>query len=371
VAYCGIASHAVTTAGGDRRKNFRQQGRSASGSNEPPVAPSSDSFADELAAAFRRHRPQGSARWNFSAAFTRLEERFGSRPAAPDLGNGAVPESEGAVGGANGTGAPAGARGLLHRLADRYVTGRLQPWIAEQVGASPDRATEDALADERKAVAEGFDAVIEALRFLGARVEQLEEAVARRSAPVDAVGALAPTPTGSWARPVADWLVALSPEGPVLHGECGGGELVVALAAGGIDAKGVEPRGDIAWQAADQGAPVVVGELPDLLGGQPPGSLGGLVLSGVVDRLPIDELVALVEVSGARLADGAPVVVVGTNPEAAAGWDAAARDLLPGRPLHAETWELLLARAGFVDVGRLELGSDGGPVYVVTARRPS
>jgi hypothetical protein len=213
--------------------------------------------------------------------------------------------------------------------------------------------------------------VIEALRFLGARVEWLEDAVARRSTPVDAVGALAPTPPVSWVRPVTDWLVALGPDSPVLHGECGDGELVVALAAAGIDASGVEPRGDTAWQAADQGAPVVVGELPDLLGAQPPGSLGGLVLSGVVDRLAIDELVALVEVSATRLADGAPVVVVGTSPEVVSGWDAVARDLLPGRPLHPETWGLLLARAGFVDVGRLEGGSDGGPVYVVTARRPS
>ncbi|HUA96065.1 MAG TPA: hypothetical protein VMB82_11135, partial [Acidimicrobiales bacterium] len=206
---------------------------------------------------------------------------------------------------------------------------------------------------------------------LGARVEQLEDAVARRSTPVDAVGALAPTPTGSWVHPVADWLVDLGPDGPVLHGECGGGELVVALAAAGIDARGVEPRGDTAWQAADQGVPVVVGELPDLLAVQAPGSLGGLVLSGVVDRVPIEELVALVEVSAARLAEGAPVVVVGTSPEAAAGWDPAARDLLPGRPLHPETWELLLARAGFVDVGRLGAGFEPGPVYVVTARRPS
>jgi hypothetical protein len=93
----------------------------------------------------------------------------------------------------------------------------------------------------------------------------------------------------------------------------------------------------------------------------------------VVDRLPVEELVALVETAVERLAAGAPLVVVGTRPETADGWDPVARDLLPGRPLHPETWEVLLARAGFVEVGRLEPlpGGSATLAYVVTARCPS
>ncbi len=373
----------MTPEGWDLGKDRPERERPPTGSAASPdaVLSSSSSFAEELAAAFRRHRPQGSARWNFSVAFTRLEERFRPRPPPSGRGPGAgvgVTDDAGGDGGTAGNGTAAaggdgGARSLLHRLADRYVTGRLQPWIAEQAEVSADRATKEALATELQGVADGFDDLIEALRFLSARVERLEDAGRRRRSPVAAVGALAASPPGGWAGPVAAWLGSARPEGPVLHGECGDGELVEALVASGIEAKGAEPRGDVAWRAADRGVPVVVGEVPDLLALQPAGSLGGLVLSGVVDRLPVEELAALVGTAAERLAAGAPLVVVGTSPEDAAGWDPVARDLLPGRPLRPETWEVLLARAGFVEVGRLEPGPghDEPRAYVVTARHPS
>lgn len=362
----------MTTGEGDPgQSRFEEEG--ATGPAGPPAP--GGGFGSELAAAFRRHRPQNSARWNFSVAFTRLEERYGPRPPASGLRSGdgeAGPGREGGAG-AEGSAGREPVRSLLHRLADRYVTGRLQPWVAEQAEATASRVTDEALVRERRSTADGFDATVEALRFLGARVEQLEDAAGRRNAPVDAVAALVVPPPAEWTGPVVDWLLAARPPGVVLHGECGEGELVEALAGAGIEARGVEPRGDAAWRAADGGARVEVGEVPDLLRSQPAGSLGGLVLSGVVDRAPIDDLVALVEVSAARLNGGAPLVVVGTRPEAAAGWDAVARDLLPGRPLHPETWELLLARAGFVDVGRLDTGPAGGDVatYAVRAHRPS
>lgn len=369
----------MTAAGGDPDRSHFENGGIAE-SADPLSAATSSGFAGELAAAFRRLRPQGSARWNFSAAFARLEERFGSRQAVSGSPPGAEVDATAAPNGtAEGTpdstvgGEP--GRSPLHRLADRYLIGRLRPWVTDQAVAAASRATRETLADERRTTADGFDAAIEAFRFLGARVEQLEDAAVRRSAPVDAVASLAVQPQlGAWTGPVIAWLIETGASGVVLHGECGDGELVGAMVEAGIEARGMEPRGDIAWLAADRGARVEVGEVPDLLRSQPPGSLGGLVLSGVVDRVPVDDLVALVSTSVSLLAPGAGLVVVGTRADAAAtGWDAVARDLLPGRPLHAETWELLLARAGFVDVGRLTPGPGGDdlPTYAVRARKSS
>lgn len=348
------------------------------GSAPRPVATPGAGFASALAAAFRRHRPQGSTRWNFSAAFTRLEERFGTAAPGPHAGAGGAGEAEGlpeaAPGDApGGAGAP-GTRSTLHRLADRYVTARVQPWIEEIAATAARRATEEALAREDRSVREGFGTTVEAFRFLGARVEALEDASARRRSPVDAVWALAPPPpTAAWAAPVLGWLRGSPPPGTVLHGECGDGGLVRALVDGGVEARGAEPRGAAAWRAAAQGVAVEVGEVGDALRPLATGSLGGLVLSGIVDRAPLDDLVALVALATDRLAPGAPLVVLGTAPAAAAsGWAAVARDLLPGRPLHPETWELLLGRAGYLGVGRLE-PADGTPTdtFAVGARRPS
>ena len=91
-----------------------------------------------------------------------------------------------------------------------------------------------------------------------------------------------------------------------------------------------------------------------------PASLGGLVLSGVVDRLPLHALVALLARARIALQPGAPIVVVASDPEQQGTWSGVvAQDLVGPRPLHAQTWELLLQRAGFVAVAPLDAS---GPV---------
>ncbi|HEY2214294.1 MAG TPA: hypothetical protein VGH31_04495, partial [Acidimicrobiales bacterium] len=78
--------------------------------------------------------------------------------------------------------------------------------------------------------------------------------------------------------------------------------------------------------------------------------LGGLVLSGVVDRVPVHVLVSLLAQAERALMAGAPVVVIATDPEAAS-WSDTTSDLVDARPLHASTWESLLGQAGFVEGG--------------------
>jgi len=368
------------------------------GAKGPPA-----SFLAELAAAFSRRAPQGTARWNFSDAFTRLEKRFGAVTPGSVAPGAVTPGSvtpRAATAGSVTPGSPAApapvpgtrtqaveqSHSMLHRLGDRYVAERLRPWIEELAAAATERALEEGLGRIEGDLAGGFDATVEAFRFLGARVEAIEDLATREREPIDAVAWLAPPPAlGEWSGPVADWIADSHPAGEVVHGECGEGELTVAIAEAGLTVRGAEPRGAVAWRAAERGVDVYIGHVSELISSMATGSLGGLVLSGVVDRAPLGELVGLLDLATGRLAPGAPLVVVSTLPEAAArGWDAVARDLLPGRPLHPETWDLLLLRAGYVEVGRLvpdpagrggdrESGRAGAgrETYAVKGRRPS
>jgi hypothetical protein len=227
--------------------------------------------------------------------------------------------------------------------------------------------------DEQTELAQAMAQVVEAFRFLSARVRTLEERLARQDQPVDGAAWLAPAQElGPWVEPVAAHLAGVRASGEVVHGDCGEGQLLEALAAAGLTARGVEPRGAVALGALERGCSVALVEVAEDLAARPAASLGGLVLSGVVDRLPLHALVALLDQARRVLSLGAPLVVVASDPERAkTRWDTVARDILQPRPLHAETWELLLHRAGFVAVGPLD-GSDGADIrFGLSATTPT
>jgi SAM-dependent methyltransferase len=139
--------------------------------------------------------------------------------------------------------------------------------------------------------------------------------------------------------------------GRVLHAECGSGALLAALGQAGVDAYGIDPGTVAADQAARAGLDVRRDDVLGHLGSLGMDSLGGLVLSGMVDRSSMAERRRLLQLAEPVLRPGAVVAVVGIAPEA---WERTAgpvvADLAPGRPLHAETWAHLLGSAGFADV---------------------
>ena len=114
---------------------------------------------------------------------------------------------------------------------------------------------------------------------------------------------------GPWVEPVAAHVRADTPGGDVVHADCGEGDLLDALAGAGVPAHGVEPRGAVALDALERGWAVTIGEASEHLAGRPAGSVGGIVLSGVVDRLPLHALVSLLGQCTRTLARGAPLVV--------------------------------------------------------------
>ena len=85
--------------------------------------------------------------------------------------------------------------------------------------------------------------VVEAFRFLSARVETLEARLAAQDRPVDGAAWLVPArELGSLAGPVAAHVLARTPGGVIIHADCGEGELLRMLHERGAEARGVEPR---------------------------------------------------------------------------------------------------------------------------------
>jgi hypothetical protein len=290
--------------------------------------------------AFQRLQPQGSDRWNFLAAFTHLGDRYG--PYQP------------------------GASGLSELLGSRDRPSR-------RPGGPLARLRSDRAAPEEKSeLEEAMAQVVEAFRFLASRVTQLEDRLAAQDHPLDGPSWLVPAlELGPWVDPVAAHLTASAPQGDLLHGDCGEGELLDALRAAGRTAVGVEPRGAVALRALERGHAVTLSEVFDAVAGRDAGSLGGLVLSGVVDRVPLHALLPLLSQARRALGLGAPLVIVASQPALADQWDTVARDVVPARPLHERTWEVLLERAGFVRVAPLS-GAPGDPSrFAVAACTPS
>jgi hypothetical protein len=156
----------------------------------------------------------------------------------------------------------------------------------------------------------------------------------------------------------------------VLHAECGDGSLVRALTEAGLDAYGVDPRGALVDAAVMSGLDAWPDEALDHLRMVADASLGGLVLSGCVDRLVQLRQRQLIELASAKLMAGGRLVLIGCTPDSfrrlAGDMEA---DLAPGRPLAAATWAHLVGRAGFSAV---ELAAPPGPgeegTFAVVAR---
>jgi hypothetical protein len=188
------------------------------------------------------------------------------------------------------------------------------------------------------------------LRLLGRRVDDLERVVPGAGpGSENALPAGSAPDLGAWSELLPKALAGA--RGRVLHADCGDGSLVAALRGAGLDAygAGAAPGAAATGEAAGlELRPVAAVEHLRLVG---KGTLGGLVLSGCVDRSVAAVQRELVMLAAARLAGGAPLAIVGTPP---AAWERSvgpvAADLAPGRPLHAETWAALLEAAGFTGI---------------------
>ncbi|MHB8682321.1 MAG: methyltransferase domain-containing protein [Acidimicrobiales bacterium] len=185
------------------------------------------------------------------------------------------------------------------------------------------------------------------LHLLDERVGDLESDVALLTPPpLPEEDELAP---GADPSPYLQVLTAKlsSSAGRVLHAECGSGALLSALGDAGADCYGVDPGTTASDRAAEAALDVRRDDVVGHLGSLGPEVLGGIVLSGIVDRAAMSERRRILRLAELALAPGGTLAVLGIAPEA---WERTAgpivADLAPGRPLHAETWAHLFQGMG-------------------------
>ncbi len=203
-------------------------------------------------------------------------------------------------------------------------------------------------------------AVSRALHAVEAQLDDLHDQVA----PVPPTRVIDAGSAGAWWAPRAvDALRAVS--GRVLHAACGDGWLVGLLALEGVDAYGVDPRPGIVDDAELAGADLRQEELLAHLHAVARGSLGGAVVSGIVETMDPGRRDRLLAALLDALSSHAVLVVHSVSPEAWFSEDAPAEaDLSPGRPLRPRTWAHLLSTWAV----ETEEGP-GGADYLVVATR--
>jgi SAM-dependent methyltransferase len=211
-------------------------------------------------------------------------------------------------------------------------------------------------------------ALTRALGLLGERVDDLErESPAAGERILTSLGEAyvrGGLPEGDWAPSVAEALGR--PAGRVLHTECGGGSLVQALRDRGLDVYGVDPDPRVVQEASTQVVDLRVDGPRDHLRALPEGSLAAVVLTGIVDRITGAGSLELARLARTALMPGGRLVVVSHQPDAWIKAHPVLADLVGGRPLHEETWVVLLQAGGFIDV----TGFGGSPAgFAVTALR--
>lgn len=163
-------------------------------------------------------------------------------------------------------------------------------------------------------------------------------------------------PPGPWLDLATSFLAETS--GRVLHAECGDAALVERLQGAGLDAYGVDPDEGVALRATERVLDVRADDVRAHLRLLPVGSLGGLVLSGCVDRATPGSLIELADLAMAALAPNGRLVVISRHPDAQrTTQETVLADLAPGGPWHPETWQQVLAAKGFQDVA-VQLGPE-------------
>jgi hypothetical protein len=211
-------------------------------------------------------------------------------------------------------------------------------------------------------------ATARALRVLDDRVRFLQRQYAERTSPAAPIFELprAHGPDAWWVQRVLEGLAGR--KGRILHAAAGDGWLVRMMVGAGLDSYGVEPRVGRIDQAEVEGADLREEPVLDHLKAVLAQTLGGLVLSGVVDGMTAGERDELVRQVTLKLAPGGLLVVHSLS---AAGWNAPdapiEADLASGRPLRPQTWVGLLERLGFA------AGVTEGPEgldYLVVATAP-
>jgi glycosyltransferase involved in cell wall biosynthesis/SAM-dependent methyltransferase len=146
---------------------------------------------------------------------------------------------------------------------------------------------------------------------------------------------------------VEPYVELLHGRAPVLDFGCGRGEMLEALAAAGIEARGVDSDEGMAAQARALGLDVKVGDGIAYLDGLADRSLGAVFSCQVIEHLSYDALRALLRLSRAKIREGGLLIAETVNPHALHAMKAFWTDPTHQHPLFPEVMLTLCAAAGY------------------------
>ena len=142
---------------------------------------------------------------------------------------------------------------------------------------------------------------------------------------------------------------------PLFHGRsrvldvgCGRGEMLSALKAAGIGARGIDLNADMVAVAQERGLDAASGDALGHLSSLPDESLDGLIATQVLEHLEPGYLMRLLDAAARKLQPGSPIVLETINPACwLAFFSSYIRDFTHVRPVHPETLQYLLRASGF------------------------
>jgi O-antigen chain-terminating methyltransferase len=135
--------------------------------------------------------------------------------------------------------------------------------------------------------------------------------------------------------------------GPVLDVGCGRGELLELLRDAGVEARGIDPDGDMVAFARGDGLDVEQADAVSHLESLDDASLGGIFMGQVVEHLPAPMLVRTLELCAEKLRPGGVLVAETINPLSPLALRNYFADLTHTQPLVPDTLALLARQAGF------------------------
>jgi SAM-dependent methyltransferase len=152
-------------------------------------------------------------------------------------------------------------------------------------------------------------------------------------------------------RRAEDYLPILAAASDIVDIGCGRGELLAALGAHGVSARGVDISPAMVELCRSRGFDVERGDALGFLSRQPDASIGGLVAIQVVEHFEAAYLTRFLENAFRTMRPGAPLVLETINPACwMAFFETYIRDLTHRQPLHPDTLRHLVQATGFTRV---------------------
>jgi glycosyltransferase involved in cell wall biosynthesis/SAM-dependent methyltransferase len=248
------------------------------------------------------------------------------------------------------------ARRMLRRLLGPYLL-RQREWESLVVDALRQSET---IAEQRQ---RRIDALARELRLTREQLDFLEGQLYAR--PYSADGGIAAAGAGKQYRSFEDvfrgpeeriravlepYVELLSGHEPVLDAGCGRGELLGLLRDAGIEARGVDSDQGMVERCREQGFEVEQADAVEYLRGLPDESLGAITAIHVIEHLPYEQLLELLDLAREKLKPGGLFVAETVNPHSLQAFKTFWTDPTHRAPIFPEVAAALASIGGFASV---------------------